>query len=156
MMIPEHFGLLTHSELVHLEQILISGVASDSIMTISELDGFLHAIAIGPMDDYPKNWLGVQNTTAQYVRSFFTSYIQEVFIGDYQELRTREHPLSKCQQILDAVTDIDTHSDQRSGANRRIATTYLRSQALSFAAHENVPRRVHGHTRRIARKPNSL
>ncbi len=58
--------------------------------------------------------IGAQPTTAQYVRSFFTSYIQEVFIGDYQELRTREHPLSKRQQILDAVTDIDTQPEQRS------------------------------------------
>ena len=58
--------------------------------------------------------IGAQPTTAQYVRSFFTSYLQEVFIGDYQELRTREHPLSKRQQILDAVTDIDTQPEQRS------------------------------------------
>ena len=58
--------------------------------------------------------IGAQPTTAQYVRSFFTSYVQEVFIGDYQELRTREHPLSKRQQILDAVTDIDTRPEQRS------------------------------------------
>ena len=58
--------------------------------------------------------IGAEPTTAQYVRSFFTSYIQEVFIGDYQELRTREHPLSKRQQILDAVTDIDTQPEQRS------------------------------------------
>ena len=41
--------------------------------------------------------IGAQPTTAQYVRSFFTSYVQEVFIWDYQELRTREHPLSKRQ-----------------------------------------------------------
>lgn len=33
--------------------------------------------------------IGAEPTTAQYVRSFFTSYVQEVFIGDYQELRTR-------------------------------------------------------------------
>jgi hypothetical protein len=58
--------------------------------------------------------IGAQPTTAQYVRSFFTSYIQEVFIGDYQELRTREHPLSRRQQILDAVIDIDTKPEQRS------------------------------------------
>ena len=58
--------------------------------------------------------IGAQPTTAQYVRTFFQDYIQQVFIGDYQELRTREHPLSKRQQILDAVTDIDTQPQQRS------------------------------------------
>ncbi len=58
--------------------------------------------------------IGAQPTTAQYVRTFFQDYIQQVFIGDYQELRTREHPLSKRQQILDAVLEIDTHPEQRS------------------------------------------
>jgi hypothetical protein len=58
--------------------------------------------------------IGAQPTTAQYVRTFFQDYIQQVFIGDYQELRTREHPLSKRQPILEAVADIDTKPAQRS------------------------------------------
>jgi hypothetical protein len=57
--------------------------------------------------------IGAQATTAQYVRTFFQDYIQEVFIGDYQELRTSEHPLSKRQHILEAVQDIDTDPQQR-------------------------------------------
>lgn len=58
--------------------------------------------------------IGAQPTTAQYVRTFFQDYIQQVFIGDYKELRTREHPLSKRQQILEAVEYIDTEPEQRS------------------------------------------
>lgn len=58
--------------------------------------------------------IGAQPTTAQYVRTFFQDYIQQVFIGDYQELRTKEHPLSKRQQILEAVAAIDTEPDHRS------------------------------------------
>src|SRR3546814_16772874 len=58
--------------------------------------------------------IGAQPTTAQYVRTFFQDYIQQVFIGDYQELRTREHPLSKRQQILEAVEEIDTKQEKRS------------------------------------------
>jgi hypothetical protein len=57
--------------------------------------------------------IGAQSSTAQYVRSFFQDYISEVFIGDYQELRTREHPLSKRQQILEAVEQIDIEPEQR-------------------------------------------
>lgn len=57
--------------------------------------------------------IGAQSSTAQYVRSFFQDYISAVFIGDYQELRTREHPLSKRQQILEAVEQIDTEPAQR-------------------------------------------
>ncbi len=57
--------------------------------------------------------IGNQVNTAQYVRSFFQDYIQQVFIGDYQELRTREHPLAKRQQILEAVEEIDTQPEHR-------------------------------------------
>lgn len=48
-----------------------------------------------------------QQSTASYVRRFFLDYISEVFIGDYQELRTRDHPLSRRTQILEAVDVID-------------------------------------------------
>lgn len=57
--------------------------------------------------------IGAQPNTAQYVKTFFRDYIQQVFIGDYQELRTREHPLAKRQQILDAVEYIDTDPAHR-------------------------------------------
>ena len=45
-------------------------------------------------------------STAQYVQQFFSGYIERVFIGDYRELRTTEHPLSKRAQILARVEDI--------------------------------------------------
>lgn len=48
-------------------------------------------------------------TTAQYVRRFFSDYIERVFIGDYRELRTREHPLSRRQQIIETIEAI--HAD---------------------------------------------
>ena len=44
--------------------------------------------------------LGKEETTAQYVRGFFSGFIEQVFIGDYKVLRTREHPLSRRPQIL--------------------------------------------------------
>lgn len=45
-------------------------------------------------------------STAQYVQQFFSGYIERVFIGDYRELKTTEHPLSKRAQILSNVDDI--------------------------------------------------
>lgn len=44
--------------------------------------------------------LGKEETTTEYVRRFFSDFIEQVFIGDYKELRTREHPLSRRPQIL--------------------------------------------------------
>jgi len=47
--------------------------------------------------------LSREKSTAQYVQRFFTDYIEQVFIGDYKELRTKEHPLSRRRQILENV-----------------------------------------------------
>lgn len=47
--------------------------------------------------------LGADMTTAQYVKRFFTDFIERVFIGDYRELRTREHPLSRRGEIIRTV-----------------------------------------------------
>lgn len=52
-------------------------------------------------------------TTAQYVQRFFNDYIESVFIGDYRELRTREHPLSKRGQILAKIESIHESEEQR-------------------------------------------
>lgn len=59
--------------------------------------------------------LSRETTTAEYVRRFFTDYIEQVFIGDYRELRTKEHPLSRRQQIIRAVEELastEAHRDR--------------------------------------------
>lgn len=55
----------------------------------------------------------VDMPTAQYVRRFFSDYIERVFIGDYRELRTRDHPLSRRQQIVETVEAIHSSEEQR-------------------------------------------
>lgn len=50
--------------------------------------------------------LSAEITTAQYVQRFFNDYIEQMFIGDYRELRTREHPLSRRPQILRTVEEL--------------------------------------------------
>lgn len=57
--------------------------------------------------------LDLEMTTAQYVRTFFDSYIERVFIGDYREMRTKEHPLSRRQHILRMVEVIDESMEIR-------------------------------------------
>lgn len=57
--------------------------------------------------------LSAETTTAEYVRRFFSDYIEQVFIGDYRELRTREHPLSRRPQILRAVTELSSSEAHR-------------------------------------------
>lgn len=62
--------------------------------------------------------LGTEETTTQYVRRFFSDFIEQVFIGDYKELRTREHPLSRRPQILHWVEEL--HGSEQ-GRERMIA-----------------------------------
>lgn len=64
-------------------------------------------------------------TTAQYVRRFFTDYIERVFIGDYRELRTREHPLSRRQEIVRNVERLYEDDELR----QRLVNWYQQKQA---------------------------
>ncbi|MCK9285551.1 MAG: DUF5716 family protein [Rhodocyclaceae bacterium] len=64
--------------------------------------------------------LAHETTTAEYVRRFFSDYIEQVFIGDYRELRTKEHPLSRRQQIIRAVDELYSSETHRT----RLITWY--------------------------------
>lgn len=57
--------------------------------------------------------LSRETSTADYVRRFFDDYIEQVFIGDYTELRLTEHPLSRRQKIIQAVEEIYTTDSHR-------------------------------------------
>jgi hypothetical protein len=58
--------------------------------------------------------MGAEISTSQYVRKFFTDYVEQVFIGDYRELRTSEHPLSRRPQILRTVEHLSSSESDRS------------------------------------------
>lgn len=55
----------------------------------------------------------VEMTTAQYVRRFFTEFIERVFIGDYRELRTRDHPFSRKSEIVKTAEELQANETQR-------------------------------------------
>lgn len=65
-------------------------------------------------------------TPAEYVHRFFQDYIERVFIADYRELRTREHPLSKRQQILRIIEEIESNNEHRI----RILSWYEQQKSL--------------------------
>jgi len=48
---------LSDEELEELDQFLLYNVANDEGMTMDTLDGYLHAIAIGPQTIMPSQWL---------------------------------------------------------------------------------------------------
>lgn len=57
--------------------------------------------------------LAKEETTTRYVRRFFNDFVEQVFIGDYKELRTREHPLSRRPQILRWAEDLHASDTSR-------------------------------------------
>lgn len=48
---------LSDEELEELNQFLLDGVDNDEAMTLDRLDGYLHALAIGPQTIMPKQWM---------------------------------------------------------------------------------------------------
>lgn len=48
---------LSDEELEELDRFLLYGVDNDEAMTLDRLDGYLHAIAIGPQTIMPKQWM---------------------------------------------------------------------------------------------------
>lgn len=46
-------------------------------------------------------------TTREFVRQFFSEFVTRIFIGDYRELRTTEHPLARRGHILEMVEQIN-------------------------------------------------
>ena len=48
---------LSDAELAELDRFLLCGVNNDEAMTLDRLDGYLHALAIGPQTIMPSQWL---------------------------------------------------------------------------------------------------
>ena len=51
------FAPLSEDEFNELEHFLLYGVDTEEVMTLDMADGFLHAIAVGPITTHPKQWL---------------------------------------------------------------------------------------------------
>jgi hypothetical protein len=57
--------------------------------------------------------LGQEETTAGYIRAFFGDYISAIYIRDYHELRTQNHPLRHRHDILRIVSELNTNAAAR-------------------------------------------
>lgn len=69
--------------------------------------------------------IGNVDATGEFVRRFFDDYVEHMFIGDYKELRTREHPLARRQEILRVAAQVQ----QSQGIRERLIQWYLEKQA---------------------------
>ena len=75
--------------------------------------------------------IGRVDATGEFVRRFFDDYVERMFIGDYKELRTREHPLARRQEILRLII----HVQQTPSIRDRLMKWYIEKQAELDIAH---------------------
>lgn len=57
--------------------------------------------------------LSTEASTAAYVRSFFDDYISGIFIRDYRDLRTTNHPLRNRHELLRIISDLRDDPERR-------------------------------------------
>lgn len=57
--------------------------------------------------------IGNEDATGEFVRRFFHDYVERMFIGDYKELKTGEHPLGRRPEIMKIVAVIQQDQDIR-------------------------------------------
>lgn len=62
--------------------------------------------------------LGGAETTAAYIKEFFESYVQQIFVADYHDLRTKNHPLQRRNEILEVVASIRFNADKYEALKR--------------------------------------
>lgn len=89
--------------------------------------------------------LAKSDTTADYLRDFFESYVSQIFIADYHQLRTKNHPLHSRNDILERVAMI-RHDPTKYAALKR---GYLNHRSGSTVA--DVERQVEKDFRRLQR-----
>lgn len=57
--------------------------------------------------------LSAQDTTAGFIRAFFDDYIGQLYIRDYHELRTENHPLRNRWRIVQTALELRDTSEKR-------------------------------------------
>lgn len=57
--------------------------------------------------------LATQETTAAFIRTFFDDYIGQLYIRDYHELRTENHPLRHRWEIINAALSLRDDPEKR-------------------------------------------
>jgi len=68
--------------------------------------------------------LSARQSTAEFIRAFFSDYISELYIRDYHELRTENHPLRHRFEILEIVQDLSHNTAARDALIRWYQATF--------------------------------
>lgn len=93
--------------------------------------------------------LAAQDTTADFIRAFFDDYIGQLYIRDYHELRTENHPLRHRWRIIDAALELRDSPDKRRAmvdyyqsafrcASREEAETRFEKDVLRFLMFKDI------------------
>ncbi|MCV2219881.1 Wadjet anti-phage system protein JetA family protein [Thauera sp. Sel9] len=111
---PVFVGGKIRSIELNIQQV-INGGGGDSLMEAADQTRSLleHVRNTGTSVRDLMDAMGADISTAQYVRRFFGDYIEEVFVGDYRQLRTKDHPLARRTIILGMIESLyDSETDR--------------------------------------------
>lgn len=70
-----------------------------------------------------------ESTTPGFIKRFFTEHIGELYVRDFKQLRTENHPLSLRFEIIYLVTDVTSNETQRA----KILAGYMEMSGLCLA-----------------------
>lgn len=73
-----------------------------------------------------------ESTTPGFIRRFFTEHIGELYVRDFKQLRTENHPLSLRFEIIHLVTEVTSVEAQRT----KLLAGYAEASRLSLAEAE--------------------
>lgn len=113
---PQHVGgsiQLVHSQLLNVQKDPRGQAAGfiTAAQVCSKLIASLNATTMRARD-LIKDLLK-EDSTPGFIRRFFTEHIGEIYVQDFQQLRTENHPLSLRFEIINSVSEITTHTEQR-------------------------------------------
>jgi hypothetical protein len=123
---PEFLGSRVRSILLNLKEV-IAGDAPGAYAEAARQakDVIAHIVNTGcRIHDLMDELLKLDSTTA-FVRGFFEDYLERVFIADYTEFRTHNHPLQHRAEILRLTIAIEHDANRR----RSLIDWYASKQA---------------------------
>jgi len=132
---PQHIGgsiQLVYSQLLNVQkdpQGQAAGFAT-AAQVCSRMINSLNATTLR-VRDLMKDLIR-ESTTPGFIKRFFTEHIGELYVRDFKQLRTENHPLSLRFEIIHLVTEVTSNEVQRA----KILTGYIETSSLSFAEAE--------------------
>lgn len=133
---PEFLGIKVHSIFVALREVSTGkapGLYHEAARQAKQCMAHISSTSCRIQDLMGE--LAMKTTIGEFVRGFFEDYIEKVFIADYSDFRTNNHPLQFRSQIIALVLRFQHDEEQRQAliswyAEKKTDNDFLRAELL--------------------------